>query len=91
MFIEGWNSIRDQNGSGKPTIASTIEMVDSVNALILAKIRVRIEDIYGKQGIYVGTAHEIIHDCFSVISSVIVEFYQASYCSKNNENHPSLW
>ena len=46
LFKEGWNSIQDE---GRPTIASTFEMVNSVNALIFADKRVTIEDISEQQ------------------------------------------
>ena len=59
LFKEGQNSIQDE---GMPTIASTSEMVDSVNALILVDRRVATQDISEHQGISVGTAHKIVPD-----------------------------
>ena len=46
---------------GKPTMASTPEMVDSVNALILADRRIIIKDISEQLGISVGTAYKNVH------------------------------
>ena len=38
LFKEGQNSIQDEERPGKITLVSTPEMVDSVNALILADV-----------------------------------------------------
>ncbi len=52
-----------------PKIASTPEMVDSVNVLVLADRRVTIEDIYNCQYLY-----KIVHDDLAFLRSVIVGF-----------------
>ena len=50
-------------------MVSTPEMVDSVNAFILADRRITIEDISEQQGISVGTAHKTAwQSCFSEVS-----------------------
>ena len=59
LFKEGQNSIQDKD---RPTMVSTPEMVDSVNAPILADRRVTIKDISKQLRIFVGTAHKIVHD-----------------------------
>ena len=69
LFKEDQNSIQDE--SGWPTMASTLEMVDLVNALILADKRVTIEDI-SEWGISVATTHKIVHDNL-VFSKVICQ------------------
>ena len=61
LFKDGRLSIEDEDKPGRPTMASTPEMVDSVNALILADSNVTIEDISEQLGISVGTAHKIVH------------------------------
>ena len=43
-------------------MASTPEMVDSVNTLILTDRRDIVEDISKQLEISVGTAHKIVHD-----------------------------
>ena len=49
--------------------ASSPEMVDSHNALILDYWTVTIEDISEQLGISVGTAHKIVHDDFVFLRS----------------------
>ena len=62
MFKKGWNSIQGGDRPGRPTMASTPEMVDSVNMLILPDRRISIENISKQLGISVDTAHKILPD-----------------------------
>ena len=91
VFKEGWNSIQDENRSGKFKMATTSKIVNSVNPLILADRRVIIEGVSELQGISVGTAHKIVHDdlAFSKVSCcwVLPGQCKASYFSKNSGNH----
>ena len=61
FYKEGQNTIEDEDRQGRPTMASTPEMEDSVNVLILAVRKVTIEYISEQVGIFVSTAHEIMH------------------------------
>ena len=51
LFKESRNSIKDEDRLARNTMASTPEMVDSVNALILTNRKVTIEDISEQLGI----------------------------------------
>ena len=62
LFKEGWNSIQDENKLGRPKMPNTLEMTNSVNALILADRRIKIEDISEKLGISVGIVHKNVRD-----------------------------
>ena len=62
--------------TGRPLKASTLEMLDSVNALILSGWRVTIDNISEHLGISVVTAHKIVHDDFAFLRSVVVGFHQ---------------
>ena len=55
MFKEGQNRIEGEDRPDRPIMVSTPEMLDSVNVLILADRRVRIEEIYEQLKISVGT------------------------------------
>ena len=70
LYEEGRKSVRDDDSSIQPPMSSTPEMVDSVNALILADRRVSIKDISEQLGISLGTANKIVHDelAFSKVS-----------------------
>ena len=76
-------------------MASTPEMMDSVNVLILADRGVIIEDISEQLGISVGATHKSAHEhlAFSNVSShwVLPGQFKTSYCSKNSGNHQSVW
>ena len=56
--------------TSRPTMASTPEMVDSVNVLILPNRGVTVENISEQLGIYVGSALKFVHDdlAFSKVS-----------------------
>ena len=56
LFKVGRNSIQKEDRPSRPTVASTPEMVESFNALVLFDRRVTIDDIYEQMGISVGTA-----------------------------------
>ena len=86
LYKKGWNSIQDE--TGRPTIVTSPEMVDSVNAFILADRRVTIEDISEQLGIFVGTAYKIVHDnvaFFPVschwVAKMLISEHKALYCS----------
>ena len=52
-----------KTGFDRPTVLmSTLEMVDSVNVLILVNRRVTIEEISEKLGISVSITQKIVHD-----------------------------
>ena len=52
MFLKkGWKSIHDENRHGRLTMVRTAEMVDYVNAIILANGRITTENISEKLGI----------------------------------------
>ena len=91
LFKESWNSIQDEVRPVKPTMVSPPEMLDSVNALILADRRIRIEDISEQLEISASTAHKIVHDDFSKVSCHWVSQCKTSYCSKNSGNHQLFW
>ena len=59
LFKESQSSIPSED---HPTIESTPEMVDSVNAFILDDRGVTTEDISKELGISLGTAHITVHD-----------------------------
>ena len=81
-----------------PTIASTPEMMDSVNWLILADRWVTIEGIFEQLGISVFTVHRIVHGhlAFSNVSHCWVSKrlmleHKASESTKNSGNHQTVW
>ena len=91
LFKEGRNRIQDENRTGRPPMASTPEMVDSTNALILDDRKVIIEDISEQLRIPVGTAYKTEHDdlifskfccCWALQAQC-----QTSNCSKKSGNH----
>ena len=93
LFNEIRNSIQVEDRPGRPSLASTPKMVDSVNELILGEGRVIIEEISEQMGISMGTAHKTVHDdlTFSNFSCRWVSQgrCKAQYCSKNSGNY--LW
>ena len=76
-------------------MTNTPEMIESVNAFILADRRLTIEDISEHLGNSVGTAHKILHDDLGFIKvscySVLPGQRKVSSCRKNKENHQSKW
>ena len=58
LLKEGWNSIQDEDRSGRSKIASPSEMVDSGNTLILADRSLMIEDISEQLVFCIVTAHK---------------------------------
>ena len=72
-------------------MASTPEMVDLVNVLILFDRRVTVEDISEQPGISLGTRNKILYDdLFSV--RLVVEFHQAqTRPQQNSRNLQSVW
>ena len=93
LFKEGRISIQDEI-QDRPTMASTPEMVDIVNALILANRRVTIEEISKQLWKSLGTTHKIVHDyhIFSKVSYHWVSSGQCntSYNSQNSGNNQSV-
>ena len=84
---EGQISIQNKDWTTK---ASTLVMVNSVNAVIWAD-KSFIKDIIEQLGISVSTTHKIVRDDldFSKVSGCWVSLRQckASYCCENNGNH----
>ena len=61
LLKEDQKSIWDEDSPGRSSMATTPEMVDSVNGFISANRRITREDVSKQVGIYVGTAHKIVH------------------------------
>ena len=91
LFKEDQNCIQDEDSSGRPSMANTTEMIESVNAFIFADRRIITEDISEQLVIFVGRAHKILHvNSLLFLRSVVVGFpkkltpeQKALYCSKN--------
>ena len=64
------NSIQDEDRPSRPTMTSTLEMVDSVNALILVNRRVIKDDISEQLGISMGMM------TLPFLKSVVIGFHQ---------------
>ena len=62
LFKEEQNSIQDDYQPGRLTVASTPEVVDSVNAVILVGRRVMTEEISEQLRISVCTVHKNVYD-----------------------------
>ena len=90
LFKEGQNRIQDL---GRLIIASTPEMVDSVNALILVDRRFTIENISEQLLIFMNTAHVIVHDELG-FSGVSFCWFPKLLTPEHKENGfllPHLW
>ena len=77
LFKEGQNSFQDEDRPSRATVVSTPEMVDLVNALILADRGVTIVDIPEYLRISMSTAHKIVHGDFAFffLRSVVTWFH----------------
>ena len=69
-LFKGQNIIQDEDRPDKLTMATSLEMVDSFNAFILADIRIIIEEISEQLGISVHTGYKMVHNdlAFSKLS-----------------------
>ena len=63
----------------KTSYASPPEMVDSLNAFILAEIRVITEEISEQEEFFVGTSHKIVQDGLAFLMSVAVGFHKQDF------------